>query len=259
MFKVVRVSVLVSSLVVVTTAVATTIVIIVPFVGLRDPKRNIIHDMCGFWARSVAAWNVWWRFNVRGLENAPQDDRAVMYVCNHSSHVDILAVYQTRLQFRWLAKEVLFKIPWLGWAMTSARYVSIRRGDKGSHAKCMLESLEHLKAGTPMLFFPEGTRSDDGSLGIFRLGAFNLASEVKCDVVPISILGTRQMLPKHSIVPGKAMVWIKVHEPIGSHGLTPQELADKARQAIIKGLEESKALENGQMTREQGKGDKRKC
>ncbi len=211
---------------------ATLTVLMTPIAIVLDKRRNLLHRIASGWARSIIKCNPWWTFKLKGVENLPPYDLPVVYVANHQSQADILTVFLLDRQFRWLAKDTLFRIPFLGWAMAAVGYVPVKRGDRRSHVECFRKSREHLNRGTSMLFFPEGTRSKDGSLQTFKNGAFRLASEARCAVVPITLEGANDLLPKGSIIPAVATVRMTIHPMISSIGKTEEELMAAAREAI---------------------------
>jgi 1-acyl-sn-glycerol-3-phosphate acyltransferase len=215
---------------------ASITVLMAPLVILIDKRRNFLHTIAATWAKSIVKFNPWWTFKIFGKENLPEDGTPVVYVANHQSQADILTVFLLDRQFRWLAKDTLFKIPFLGWAMTAAGYVAVKRGDRRSHVECFRKSREHLNRGTSMLFFPEGTRSKDGSLQPFKSGAFRLASDANVAIVPMTLQGASHLLPKGSIVPAIATVTITIHPLIPSDGKKEEELMALARQAIDSSL-----------------------
>ena len=146
---------------------------------------------------------------------------------------DILALFIVSTRFRWLSKASLFKIPLFGWAMSAVGYVPVLRGSKRSTERCMRISARHLKKGTPMVFFPEGTRSKTGELGQFKNGAFRLAVSLGIPIVPITINGCAELLPKGSLLPKVASVTIHIHECISPKNLSADELMLKARSVIF--------------------------
>lgn len=211
-------------------------VLLAPVAMLTDKRRNILHSVATLWAKCIVWSNPWWTFKIKGVENLPSSAQPVVYVSNHQSQADILTVFLINRQFRWLAKDVLFKIPFLGWAMTAAGYVPVKRGDKRSHAKCFRLAREHLSRGTSMLFFPEGTRSRDGRLLPFKSGAFKLAKECNVPVLPITLEGAASLLPKGSLAPAVATVTITIHPLIVSTGKTESELAELSKATIASAL-----------------------
>lgn len=218
---------------------ATAVVVAAPVVALIDKRRNFLHKIATGWAKSIVTCNPWWTFLIIGKENLPADNVPVVYVANHQSQADIISVFLLSRQFRWLAKDSLFKIPFLGWAMSAAGYVPVKRGDRRSHVKCMQKSKSHLSKGTPMLFFPEGTRSKDGKLLPFKNGAFKLAHETQAPIIPLTLEGASTLLPKGSLVPSLTTVKITVHPAIPTQGRGESELMSEARKAIESGLSKS--------------------
>lgn len=225
-----------ASIFVMTGFIAPLLIIAFPLVRIWDPRRHLLHSWAIVWAKGIVSCNPWWKFRIMGKENIPAKNRAVMFVSNHQSQTDILALYLSGTQFRWLSKDTIFKFPVLGWAMRCIGYVPVTRGDKGSHARCMEESRQHLANGTSMVFFPEGTRSKDGTLGVFKSGAFKLAAQTGTDIVPITIMGSDFLLPKHSLKPRRASVDILFHAPIAVKGKSADELMVLARDVIASGL-----------------------
>jgi 1-acyl-sn-glycerol-3-phosphate acyltransferase len=107
-------------------------------------------------------------------------------------------MYKTKIQFKWVAKDSLFKVPVLGWNMQLARHIKLERGDFSSIKKVYREATEWLRSGVSVLFFPEGTRSDNNGMGEFQNGAFKLAIKEKMPILPIMVRGTENAIPKGS-------------------------------------------------------------
>ena len=137
-----------------------------------------------------------WSLKIDGHKNIPQAGQSYIIVANHESATDILAIYQLGIQFRWLLKDSIFRLPLLNKALKWADYVPIQRGDKDSHQKALKHCQEHLKNRTPVLFFPEGTRSTTGSPKAFKTGAFHLAKQSNVPVLPIVLCGAGNLLQK---------------------------------------------------------------
>ena len=124
--------------------------------------------------------------------------KTYVIVANHLSLADIVVLYQIRAQFKWIAKESLFKLPFLGWCMSLARYVKLSRGKFSSIKSVYREAARWLRKGMSVVFFPEGTRSETGEMKEFQNGAFKLAIKEKKAILPIAIKGTRDAIPKGS-------------------------------------------------------------
>jgi len=146
------------------------IIIIFP----SDTLRKKAHAQCFWWARNVVKFNPYWEVSVSGFENIDQN-RTYIIVANHQSLADIVMVYLLKLQFKWVAKESLFKVPFVGWCMSLARHVKLDRGDFKSIKKVYRDAAHLLRKGMSVLFFPEGTRSNSGEMKDFQNGAFKLA------------------------------------------------------------------------------------
>jgi len=127
------------------------------------------------------------------LEDAPQG----ILVANHLSSLDILVLGSfLRRDFRWLAKSELFKVPFSGWYLSSAGHIRVHRGqDATTRNKSIREQIHGvMNNGASVLFFPEGTRSRDGHLKPFRLGAFLAAIREDKPVIPLVIRGTHELM-----------------------------------------------------------------
>lgn len=179
--------------------------------------------------------NPYWEVSASGLENIDKT-RAYIIVANHQSLADIIIVYLTKMQFKWVAKKSLFKVPFVGWCLSLARHVKLERGDFGSIKKVYREAATWLRSGMSVLFFPEGTRSDTGEVGDFQNGAFKLAIKEKVPVLPIAIYGTGEAIPKGTwLFRTKIPLKIKVLPEIDTYGFKPAEFAalrDAARRAL---------------------------
>jgi 1-acyl-sn-glycerol-3-phosphate acyltransferase len=136
-----------------------------------------------------------WRVRVTGRELL-DPARPYIFVANHQSLFDILALFWLRRQFKWVAKDSLFAIPFLGWAMSAAGYIRLVRGRPSSIRASYDEARRWLTRRMSVCFFPEGTRSVTGQTGPFKNGAFKLSMETGVPVVPIAIAGTRELLQR---------------------------------------------------------------
>jgi len=164
-----------------------------------DRRRVVLHLYSCAWASFFVALNPLWRLRVTGRDALPWHGPAVL-VANHASLVDILVLFGLFRPYKWVSKAENFRIPFIGWNMTLNGYVPLVRGD-GASVRTMLERCRVLlDQGSPVLFFPEGTRTKDGLLRPFKDGAFELAAERGCQLIPIAVHGTGRALPKHGLV-----------------------------------------------------------
>ncbi|MDD5568071.1 MAG: lysophospholipid acyltransferase family protein [Candidatus Omnitrophica bacterium] len=164
-----------------------------------DKKKKLAHAQCFWWSDWVIRMNPYWRLRVEGLENIDYSKTYVI-IANHQSLADIAVLYQTRMQFKWVAKQSLFKIPFIGWCLSLIKHIKLERGDFSSIKKLYREAAEWLKKDMSVLFFPEGTRSDTDTMNAFQNGAFKLALKEKKPILPVCIRGTREAIPKGSWV-----------------------------------------------------------
>jgi 1-acyl-sn-glycerol-3-phosphate acyltransferase len=200
-----------------------------------DRRRLALHLYSCAWATFYVVANPLWRLRVEGRGRVPWSGPAVL-VANHLSLLDILVVYALFRPFKWVAKAELFRIPIVGWNMALNDYVPIARGDRESVRHMMDHCRRHLARGTPVLLFPEGTRSRDGRLQPFKEGAFRLAREAGCPIVPVIVSGTGEALPKHGLVLRQRMrATVQVLPPI-SPSATVEETRDAVRAAIVEAL-----------------------
>jgi len=193
------------------------VVILFPF----DKKRKVAHAQCFWWASCVIGLNPFWKVRVEGLENI---DRAKTYVviANHQSLADIVVLYKTHMQFKWVSKKILFKIPFIGWCLSLTKHIKLERGDFSSIKKLYRQAGEWLRRDMSVLFFPEGTRSDSDAMNAFQNGAFKLAIKEKKPILPICIRGTREAIPKGSwIFSTKVCATLTVLPAIDTHSLNP--------------------------------------
>ncbi len=196
-------------------------IVLFPF----DKKRRIIHAQCFWWANAIIGLNPYWDIRVSGLENI-NPRQAYVITANHQSLGDIAVMYKTRMQFKWIAKESLFKVPFVGWCLSLTKHIKLTRGQFGSIKKIYREAGDWLRKDISVLFFPEGTRSDTDEMNEFQNGAFKLAIKEKKPILPVSITGTRNAIPKGSwIFKTKVCGKLKVLPPVDTTEFQPGDFA----------------------------------
>jgi len=222
----------------------TCVIFFVPAVAiwtltLWDRKKRALHAFTSFWGAHYLAWAPYASVRVehreRGLAAGP-----CVYVSNHQSMVDILAVFATYLPYRWVSKRANFFAPFLGWTMWLNRYVPLRRGDLPSIRRMLRRCEAELAAGNSLFVFPEGTRSPDGELRAFYRGAFWLATRHGVPIVPVVIEGTRDILPKQSLLIRPQEVVVRVLPPVDARpfGRNDRGLRDQVHAAMGSALAE---------------------
>ena len=184
---------------------------------------------------TTAAWlNPLWRFSTDGLR-IRDPRRPYVAVSNHESYADIFLISHLPWEMKWLGKEQLFKIPFLGWMMWLAGDIPVRRGTRESIVAAMNDCRDKLKQRLSVMIFPEGTRTPDGALLPFKDGAFRLAIENSVPILPIVVAGTRRAMAKHTFQFQKTRAICRVLEPIETAELTLadlQVLKQRTRDAI---------------------------
>jgi 1-acyl-sn-glycerol-3-phosphate acyltransferase len=183
------------------------------FTFFWDRRLRVLGAYTSLWGAHYLAWAPFAGVTVEGLSRAPRDLPCV-YVSNHQSMVDILAVFATRLHFKWVSKVENFYAPFLGWNMVLNRYIALKRGNLPSIRRMVRACNACLRGGDSLFVFPEGTRSPDGELRSFFQGAFRIAVRNRVPIVPMVIEGTHNILPKgrFRIVPRRVIV--PILEPV---------------------------------------------
>ena len=207
------------------------VIILYPF----DKKRKVAHAQCYWWSDILTHVIPYWDIRVSGLENINKKKTYVI-VANHQSLADIIILYQIKTQFKWVAKESLFKVPFVGWCMSLAKHIKLERGDFSSVKKVYREAAGWLRKDVSVLFFPEGTRSETGEMSEFQNGAFKLAIKEKRPVLPIRLTGTRGAIPKGGWqFSTKIYCTLRVLPPIDTSALGPgdfERLKDEVRSKL---------------------------
>jgi 1-acyl-sn-glycerol-3-phosphate acyltransferase len=202
-------------------------------VVLRQSAASV-QSLAAWWARSICvASGVTVR--VEGTEHlAP--DRPYIFAANHQSQFDILALQGfLGIDFRWLAKKELFKVPIWGTAMRRAGYIPIDRSHGRQAIKSLDGAAQKIARGTSVIIFPEGTRSKDGKLQKFKSGAMRLAIKSGVPLVPVAITGTYKILPKGRLLVRSGQVTIRAGQPIDTQGYKSKdknELAALLQEAV---------------------------
>ena len=218
-----------------TTVILGTVAI---FLSLFDSSGNIPHLVARLWGK-IQLRITGTRIRIQGLEHI-EPEKSYILVSNHQSTFDIFALLgYLPIQFRWTAKAELFRIPFMGWAMSRIGYIPIERDSPKKAYRSMLRAAEVVRNGVSVIIFPEGTRSPDGNLQPFKKGVFLLALKSRAPILPITIQGTSKIMRKGDwrIYPGQ--VRIQIDPPIETAG-TPaekeEELSQRVRSTLVKNL-----------------------
>jgi 1-acyl-sn-glycerol-3-phosphate acyltransferase len=209
--------------------------------ALLDTSGNAAMRVARLWARSLLmAASV--RVKVTGLDQIHARGSYV-FSSNHLSYMDTPVVLcNIPAQFRFLAKAGLFQIPFLGTHLKQAGHVPVPRGDPRGAIKTMTAAAEMIQQRKlSVLIFPEGGRSEDGALQPFKDGAAYIAIKAQVPLVPLALIGTREVLAMHSAVFRGGTVTLRIGTPIPTAGLTMrdrQTLTEAARQQVVAMLAE---------------------
>jgi 1-acyl-sn-glycerol-3-phosphate acyltransferase len=162
------------------------------------------------WARAIlAAAGV--RVTVESSAKLP--DGPVVFVSNHVSAIDIPILFVALPRsFRIVYKSSLAYVPLMGQFLVAARNIPIDRRKAFSAKRSLARAARRIRSGVSVALFPEGTRSGDAPMGAFKRGSFKLAVEANTPVVPVSLIGLRQVAPGRAIVPG--VVQVRIHEAL---------------------------------------------
>jgi len=177
------------------------------------------------------------RVIVEGLEKIDPTESYV-FASNHLSYMDTpVALARIPVQFRFLAKSGLFKIPFLGTHLAQAGHIPVPREDPRAAVKTLTLAANKIQSQhTSLLVFPEGGRSEDGMLHDFKEGGAYIAIKAQVPLVPIAIIGTREILPMHGTVFHPGQVLLRIGDPIPTQGLTLRD-----RQALTEAAHEQVA------------------
>ncbi len=165
------------------------------------------------WSR-FGLWLAGIHVELEGVENIPKN-QSVVVVANHLSHVDIWVLYgHLPVDFRWVLKQELRKVPIIGYSCEKLGHVFVNRGHHADAMASLEKAKQQITGGTSIIFFPEGTRSRNGKLHEFKKGAFHMANDLDLPVLPVSIIGTGQVLPAATLSPAHHPVKMVIHPVI---------------------------------------------
>jgi len=228
LFKVIWISV---------SAALATLVLFLPvkMAALLGRKGNLAFTLTKYWAHFML-FVTRVKPTIRFREKI-DPRRSYIIISNHQSNYDILALVTTLgIQFRWIIKKEIRKIPLFGYALYLARNIFIDRGKKEEAIRSMKEGLARLPAGVSVMCFAEGTRSPDGQLQPFKKGGFIMAIEKGLPILPVVVNGSRRVMPKKSLVFMPGPIEVVVGDPIETAGFTHEDLPklmELTRQAIL--------------------------
>jgi 1-acyl-sn-glycerol-3-phosphate acyltransferase len=202
--------------------------------GLWDKNGRLQHATARVWAR-VMLRIAFCPVTVEHAERMPVHGPAV-YACNHLSYYDTPALFaKLPFQFRILAKAPLWKIPFVGWYLQRSGQVPIDQSTARAGVASLLRGTATLKAGMPLFVFPEGGRAAGGQLQPMMAGAAWMAIKAEVPLVPLTLIGTYELLPIHVYALKPRPLKLIVGEPITTAGMTTKDaeaLTERLRTVI---------------------------
>jgi len=210
------------------------------FTSFFTRTGNPVHKIARIWARGILFVSRI-KVTINGLTNI-DPTHSYVYMSNHQSNFDIpVLLAHLPVQFRWLAKAELFKIPIFGRAMRGAGYVKIDRFNQQSAFESISEAAGKMKNGVSVMIFPEGTRSRDGNIKDFKKGGFIMAVDAGVPIVPLVLKGTWSIMDKSSMRINTGEVSLNIGAPVATTAYTREnkdELMQSVRAVICEGFEE---------------------
>lgn len=221
--------------------------------SLFEREGRLQHRIARNWAR-VSLLTAGARVTVEGRENLRP--RAI-YAANHTSFLDVPLIFaMLPFQFRILAKQSLWKWPFIGWHLHRSGQIPIDEEKADSSVAGLNRALRALKSGMPLVIFPEGGRTSDGKLQPFMNGPSYLAIRARVPIVPIAVRGAYGILPMHGkhFIPGP--VELRVGEPIETTGYTirqSEQLTARVRAEILELSGQADGQRESETSRTQGR------
>src|SRR4030042_5309601 len=213
-----------------------TLILFMPVIlaSLLSTTGNLAFTLSKIWARvMLLATGV--RVVIQGKDKIAKG-RSYVIISNHQSLYDIIAIVTSLgIQYRWVIKKELLNIPLFGPALYTSRNIFIDRSNTDRARESIRRGLDRLPGGVSVMFFAEGTRSPDGQLREFKKGAFAAALERSFPILPVTVTGSRKVLPKGSIVFTPGRIEVIIRDPIDTRGYNHdnmQELMEKTRTVI---------------------------
>lgn len=198
--------------------------------SLVDARGRFAHECARWWSKLIL-WTTGVKFERRG---APPPSTSCIFVVNHASIYDIPILFSALpRQLRIIAKAALGRIPFVGWHLRRAGHLLVDRQNPGA---AVLKKMQRMvQEGASLIVFPEGSRTNDGLVQRFKGGVFLLAIDTGLPIVPVSVSGSRTVMPKGRLMVCPATVRVTVHDPISTDGLTREDargLADRVRTVV---------------------------
>lgn len=198
-------------------SMAVSLVILCPIIFLSQSSDRVIQILQQGWGR-LHLWVSGAKVEMKGLEHIDLS-RTYIMMANHQSYHDIFVVSTIPVYAHWMAKQELFRVPVFGWILGWIGAMRIDRSSKVKTLASVRSAVEQIREGRTVLIFPEGTRSPNGELLPFSKGAFSLAILSQVPILPITIEGTRSIMPKGSYLIRPGTIKVTIDPPIETASL----------------------------------------
>ena len=229
-------------------ASASLIFVWIPLLGIiwlfdRDPRKIRTGRWFRRLGRNIARVNPW-RLHVSGADRI-RPGQVYIVVANHQSLADVPLMCYLRIDAKWLAKVELFRFPVTGILLRMAGDIPVDRSVQRKAGQALVRAARAVRSGVSLVFYPEGSRSRDGSIQPFNDGPFRLAVREQIPLLPLVIDGSGNALPRNSFLFGPALdIYLRVLEPVSVQpGMNAAELRDRVREMMIRELERMRASE----------------
>ena len=210
--------------------------LLTPLVGLATAGFGCVSLLCGLWDKTGrqqhAIAHLWARtlliislspVKIIGVEKL-QEHQTAVYASNHLSYMDTPVLFaRLPFQFRILAKQSLWKVPFIGWYLNRSGQVPVDSNSPRSLIGSLNRGVATLRSGLPLVLFPEGGRAATGRLQTMMSGCAYMAIKAQVPLIPLTLIGTYELLPIHVYSLYSRPLLIVVGDPISTAGLHPRD------------------------------------
>jgi 1-acyl-sn-glycerol-3-phosphate acyltransferase len=222
--------------------------LLVPLMGLATAAFGCVSLLAGLWDKSGrqqhAIAHLWARtlllislspVKIIGREKLHEQDAAV-YASNHLSYMDTPVLFaKLPFQFRILAKQALWKVPFIGWYLNRSGQVPVDTKSPRSLIASLNRGVATVKQGLPLVLFPEGGRTATGQLQTMMSGCAYMAIKAQVPLIPLTLIGTYELLPIHVYALHPRPIVIVIGDPLPTAGLTTRD-ADALTQRLYESI-----------------------